>query len=133
MIEQRPTNVALWRVMAAVLTGLVVVAVPAVFGAWRKPWHCVHLMPFGRSSAVAAVLIAVPVLLGRPDIQRSNVGEIDVGRLEGCHRHQGGWFVRLRSVTAGRTDARGSRQKMAPDSRSSSGSGISASSSSRSP
>ncbi|MEV0810371.1 hypothetical protein [Micromonospora sp. NPDC050200] len=50
--------------MAAVLTGLVVVAVPAVFVAWRNPWHYVHLMPFGRSSVVAAVLIAVPVLLG---------------------------------------------------------------------
>ncbi|MFC8618685.1 hypothetical protein ACFT9M_20045 [Micromonospora purpureochromogenes] len=62
--EQRPTNVALRRVMAAVLTGLVVVAVPAVLVAWRNPWHYVHLMPFGRSSVVAAVLIAVPVLLG---------------------------------------------------------------------
>ncbi|MDZ5447288.1 hypothetical protein U2F26_32040 [Micromonospora sp. 4G57] len=63
-IEQRPTNVVRRRVMAIVLTGLVVVAVPAVFVARRNPWHYVHLMPFGRTPVVATVVIAVPVLLG---------------------------------------------------------------------
>ncbi|MFC4020791.1 hypothetical protein ACFOW4_23000 [Micromonospora sp. GCM10011542] len=63
-IEQRPMNIVRRRVMAIVLTGLVVVAVPAVLVAWRNPWHYVHLMPFGRSSVVAAVLFAASVLLG---------------------------------------------------------------------
>ncbi|MGY0004230.1 hypothetical protein [Micromonospora sp. I033] len=63
-IEQRPTNVVRRRVMATALTGLAVVAVPAVLVAQRNPWHYVHLMPFGRSSVVAAVLFAAPVLLG---------------------------------------------------------------------
>ncbi|MBM0259391.1 hypothetical protein [Micromonospora sp. 4G55] len=63
-IEQGPTNVVARRVMAMVLTNLVVVAVPAVLIAWRNPWHYVHLMPFGRSSVVASVLFVVPALLG---------------------------------------------------------------------
>jgi hypothetical protein len=63
-IEQRPTNVVLRRVMAIVLAGLVVVAVPAVLVARRNPWHYVYLMPFGRTPVVAAVVIAAPVLLG---------------------------------------------------------------------
>ncbi|MGI5522482.1 hypothetical protein ACQEUX_16340 [Micromonospora sp. CA-259024] len=63
-IEQRPINVVRRRVMAIVLTGLVVVAVPAVLVARRNPWHYVHLMPFGRSSVVATVLFAAPVLFG---------------------------------------------------------------------
>ncbi|MER7333666.1 MULTISPECIES: hypothetical protein [unclassified Micromonospora] len=62
--EQRPMTVVHRRVLAMVITGLVVVAVSAVFVASRNPWHYVHLMPFGRSSVVATVLFAVPVLLG---------------------------------------------------------------------
>ena len=62
--EQRPGNVVLRRRVAIALTGLVVVAVPAVFVAWRNPWHYVYLMPFGRSPIMATVLFAVPVLLG---------------------------------------------------------------------
>ncbi|MER7456372.1 hypothetical protein [Micromonospora sp. NPDC126480] len=52
------------RVTAIVLTGLAVVAVSAVLVARHNPWHYVHLMPFGRSSVVALVLFAAPVLLG---------------------------------------------------------------------
>ncbi|MCM0676160.1 hypothetical protein NCC78_15895 [Micromonospora phytophila] len=63
-IEQRPMSVFRRRVIASVLTGLVVVAVPAVFVARRNPWHYVHLMPFGRSLVGAAALFAAPVLLG---------------------------------------------------------------------
>ncbi|MGV9809944.1 hypothetical protein [Micromonospora chersina] len=63
-IERRRMNVVRRRVMAIGLTGLAVVAVPAVLVARRNPWHYVHLMPFGRSSVVAAVLFAAPVLLG---------------------------------------------------------------------
>jgi hypothetical protein len=63
-IEQRSLNVAQRRVMAIVLTVLVAVAVPAVVAAQRNPWHYVYLMPFGRSSVVATVLFAAPVLLG---------------------------------------------------------------------
>ncbi|MET8835395.1 hypothetical protein ABZV78_15960 [Micromonospora sp. NPDC004540] len=79
-IEQRPMNIVRRRVMAVVLTGLVVVAVSAVLVAWRNPWHYVHLMPFGRSSVVAAVLFAASVLLGiagwlvlRPALARAAV------------------------------------------------------------
>ncbi|MEU4479699.1 hypothetical protein AB0F68_16825 [Micromonospora sp. NPDC023966] len=63
-IELRPMNVVRRRVMAIVLTGLAVVAVPGVLVAWRNPWHYVHLMPFGRRPVVATVLFAAPVLLG---------------------------------------------------------------------
>jgi hypothetical protein len=63
-IEQRPMNVVRQRVMAIVLTGLAIVAVPGVLVAWRNPWHYVHLMPFGRRPVVATVLFAAPVLLG---------------------------------------------------------------------
>jgi hypothetical protein len=64
VIEQLPMNALRRRVMAIVLTGLVVVAVPAVLVAWRNPWHYVYLMQLGRTSVVAGVLFAAPVLLG---------------------------------------------------------------------
>ncbi|MEU6078706.1 hypothetical protein [Micromonospora sp. NPDC047074] len=79
-VRQRPMNVSRRRLTAIVLTGLVVVALTAVFVARRNPWHYVHLMPFGRSLVVVAALFAAPVLLGiaawlvlRPALARTTV------------------------------------------------------------